>query len=120
MLDAERGELWSRVLRGSTLKEIRFPARSGIAGHVVRTGESVSLPDAYEDRRFNPDIDRQSGFRTRSLLASPLLHVSGRVLGVVEVLHRRTDAFDKDDLALVDAVARQVAAVLDNLVLREQ
>ncbi len=120
MLDASTQELWSRVLRGSTLKEIRLPATAGIAGHVVTTGKSLLLGDAYADIRFNPDIDKQSGFRTRSIVAVPLRHVSGRVLGVLEVLHRKVNAFSTEDRALVEGVASQIAAVLDNVLLVEQ
>ncbi len=120
MLDAQKQELWSRVLRGSTLDEIRLPLGTGIAGHVVATGESLLLGDAYSDSRFHPNIDRQSGFSTRSMVAVPLKHVSGRILGVVEVLHTRVNAFTKDDLALVEAVATQIAAVLDNVLLYEE
>jgi signal transduction histidine kinase len=120
MYDAEKDELWSRVLKGSALKEIRIPATAGIAGHVVQSGKTLLLADAYDDIRFNPEIDRQSGFRTRSMIAAPLRHVSGRILGVVEVLHRRVGAFNQDDRALVDAVATQIAAVLDNVLLLEQ
>ncbi len=120
MLDAEKDELWSRVLKGSALKEIRIPATAGIAGHVVQSGKTLLLADAYDDIRFNPEIDRLSGFRTRSMIAAPLRHVSGRILGVVEVLHRRVGAFNQDDRALVDAVASQIAAVLDNVLLMDQ
>jgi signal transduction histidine kinase len=120
MLDAQKQELWSRVLRGSSLDEIRLPLGTGIAGHVVATGESLLLADAYSDSRFHPNIDRQSGFSTRSMVAVPLKHVSGRILGVVEVLHTSVNAFTKDDLALVEAVATQIAAVLDNVLLYEE
>src|SRR4051812_7605277 len=120
MVDEETNELWSRVLRGSTLKEIRIPVSAGIAGHVVQSGKSLLLADAYADIRFNPEIDRQSGFRTRSMIAAPLRHVSGRILGVVEVLHRKVNAFSNEDRALVEAVASQIAAVLDNVLLMEQ
>ncbi|MBL8955663.1 MAG: GAF domain-containing sensor histidine kinase [Myxococcaceae bacterium] len=120
MLDPEKDELWSRVLKGSTLKEIRIPATAGIAGHVVQSGKTLLLADAYDDIRFNPEIDRQSGFRTRSMIAAPLRHVSGRILGVVEVLHRKVGAFNQDDRALVEAVASQIAAVLDNVLLMDQ
>ncbi|MBK7860496.1 MAG: GAF domain-containing protein [Archangiaceae bacterium] len=120
MLDPEKDELWSRVLAGSALKEIRIPATAGIAGHVVQSGKTLLLADAYDDIRFNPEIDRQSGFRTRSMIAAPLRHVSGRILGVVEVLHRKVGAFNQDDRALVDAVASQIAAVLDNVLLLDQ
>ncbi|MDX2011953.1 MAG: GAF domain-containing protein [Myxococcaceae bacterium] len=121
MHDAKTNELWSRVLKGSAMRELRLEAkRAGIAGHVFRTGKTVRIADAYEDARFNPEIDRQSGFKTRSIVAAPLRHVSGKVLGVVEVLHRTTDAFTEEDERLVEGVATQIAAVLDNVLLLEE
>src|SRR5678816_276541 len=121
MLDAEKQELWSRVLRGGgQLDEIRLPLGTGIAGHVMATGESLLLGDAYTDSHFHPNIDRMSGFVTKSMIAVPLRHVSGRILGVVEVLNRKTNVFSAEDLALVEAVATQIAAVLDNVLLYEE
>src|SRR5215470_12975495 len=120
MLDAEKQELWSRVLRGGGLDEIRLPLGTGIAGHVMATGQSLLLGDAYTDSHFHPNIDRMSGFVTKSMIAVPLKHVSGRILGVVEVLNRKTNVFSADDLALVEAVATQIAAVLDNVLLYEE
>jgi signal transduction histidine kinase len=120
MLDAEKQELWSRVLRGGGLDEIRLPLGTGIAGHVMATGQSLLLGDAYTDAHFHPNIDRMSGFTTKSMIAVPLKHVSGRILGVVEVLNRKTNVFTAEDLALVEAVATQIAAVLDNVLLYEE
>jgi signal transduction histidine kinase len=120
MVDPDKKELWSRILRGSSLREIRLPVSTGIAGHVVTSGQTLLLGDAYADIRFNPDIDRISGFRTRSIIAAPLRHVSGRILGVVEVLHRKVNAFNQDDRSLVEAVASQIAAVLDNVLLLDE
>lgn len=120
MLDVQTDELWSRVLRGSTLKEIRVPAQKGIVGHVVTTGQALVTGDAYSDVRFNPDVDRKSGFRTRSVIAAPLRHVSGRILGALEVLDRKVNAFTTEDRALVEAVASQIAAVLENVLLLDQ
>ncbi|MDP3232136.1 MAG: GAF domain-containing protein [Myxococcales bacterium] len=120
MHDTRTNELWSRVVKGASIKELRLPVSAGIAGHVFGTGKTLMLGDAYVDPRFNPDIDRQSGFRTKSIIAAPLRHVSGRVLGVLEVLHRKVDAFTSDDRSLVEGVATQIAAVLDNVLLLEQ
>jgi signal transduction histidine kinase/putative methionine-R-sulfoxide reductase with GAF domain len=120
MHDPKANELWSRVLRGSTMREIRIKTSQGIAGFVFRTGKTLLLGDAYDDNRFNPEIDRRSGFRTRSVIAAPLRHVGGRVLGVLEVLHRRPDFFGAEDRALVEAVASQIAGVLDNVLLLDQ
>lgn len=120
MVDQEKGELWSRVMRGSSLREIRVPMTSGVAGSVMRDGQTIVLVDAYQDERFNKEIDQKSGFRTRSMIAAPLRHASGRNLGVIEVLHRKVDAFTAEDVAIVEAVAAQIAAVLDNVLLYEQ
>lgn len=120
MHDAKSNELWSRVLKGASLKELRLPVSRGIAGHVFRTGKTLHLGDAYADSRFNPEVDRLSGFKTRSIVAAPLRHVSGKVLGVLEVLHRSEGAFSTEDRSLVEGVATQIAAVLDNVLLLEQ
>ncbi|MCA2978184.1 MAG: GAF domain-containing protein, partial [Myxococcaceae bacterium] len=121
MYDVRTDELWSRVLKGSSMRELRLEAqRAGIAGHVFRTGVSVLLADAYDDARFNPEIDRRSGFETRAVVAAPLRHVSGKVLGVVEVLHRTVGFFSEGDLRLVEGIAMQIAAVLDNVLLVQE
>ncbi len=120
VLDEEKGELWSKVLRGSSLEEIRVKVQSGLVGHVLKSGVPMRLGNAYADSRFNPEVDRKSGFKTRSVLAAPLCHASGRVLGVLQVLDRKVDAFSDEDLALVRAVASQVAAVLESVQLYER
>lgn len=120
MFDEASGELWSRVVRGTAVKEIRFDAGLGIAGSVFRTGKTLLLGDAYSDIRFNPEIDKKTGFRTRSVIATPLRHLSGKVQGVLQVLDRRIDVFNGEDRSLVEGVASQVAAVLDHVLLVEQ
>ena len=117
MHDRERNELWSRVLRGSTLKELRVPVDRGLAGHTFKSGKVLMVSDAYDDTRFNPDVDRRSGFKTRSIISAPLKHVGGRVLGVLQVLDHRVDAFSNEDKILVEGIALQIAAVLDNVLL---
>ena len=120
VVDEARGELWSRVIKGSALKDIRMPVSQGIAGHVVTTARSLNVSDAYADPRFNSDVDKKSGFKTRSIIAVPLKHMSGRILGVVEVLDPRPNRFRPDDLVIVEAVAAHIAGVLDNMLLMEQ
>lgn len=118
--DRAQQQLWSKVLKGTALKELRLADSEGIAGYVFQSGESVSAENAYDDDRFNPSVDRQSGFKTRSIIAVPLKHARGRPLGVVEVLHPKVGAFRADDAALIEAVAAQIAAVLDNVLLMDE
>ena len=82
LYDRDTGELFSRVLRGDGVAEIRMPENTGIAGAVFAAGASEIVPDAYRDSRFNPAIDRRSGFRTRNILCAPLRNRAGEAIGV--------------------------------------
>src|SRR5690242_10898896 len=97
LLDRENVELWSKVALGSD-EVIRFDARKGIAGAAALTGAIINVADAYQDDRFNPAIDSESGYRTRNLLAAPLQNmVDGEVVGAFEVLNKAGGAFDRED-----------------------
>jgi putative ABC transport system ATP-binding protein len=86
-----------------TLGEIRFPVGTGIAGAVAATGQPIRIDDAYADERFNPDVDRQTGYRTRSLLSLPVKNHRGDVFAVAQLLNRRDgqpfDAVDEERFA---------------------
>lgn len=126
ILDREAGELWSMVAEGT--EEIRFPADKGIAGAVAASGETLNIPEAYDDPRFNRNIDRQTGYRTKSILALPLRDKQGRVMGVFQVLNRRppggrleeSEAFTADDERLLSILAAQAAVSIENNLLYEQ
>ena len=78
--------------------EIRFPVGTGIAGVVARTGDAVRIDDAYADPRFNRDVDRQTGFRTRSILCLPVKNQRGEVFAVAQLLNRKDGMpFDEAD-----------------------
>ena len=116
-LDAERGslflndpdtnELYSRVAQGNPRREIRLLNSSGIAGSVFTTGESLIVHDAYSDPRFNPSVDEQTEFVTRSILCVPIKTVKGQIIGVAETLNKRKGKFTRSDLALLEAMTRQ-------------
>lgn len=58
--DKDTDELWSKVALGlDSSQEIRFPADKGLAGYVVKKGETVNIVDAYNDPRFNPEVDKK-------------------------------------------------------------
>ena len=58
--------MWSKVLEASEPITIRLPIGKGIAGYVAATGDTLNIPDAYLDTRFNPEIDRRTGYHTRT------------------------------------------------------
>jgi putative ABC transport system ATP-binding protein len=80
------------------LGEIRFPVGHGIAGTVAQTGKAIRIDDAYADPRFNREVDRQTGFRTRSILCLPIKNREGHVFAVAQLLNRRDGRpFDRQD-----------------------
>jgi adenylate cyclase len=114
LLDARRGELWSKVAQGAGLREIRLPVGQGIAGAVAATGETVNIPDAYADPRFNPEVDRRTGYRTRTILCMPVRNREQRLIGVIQALNKQGGPFTREDGALLQALLSQAAIALEN------
>ena len=118
--DSETGELFSRVAEGGITTEIRFPNHVGIAGEVFTRQEAVIIPDAYQDSRFNPSVDRKTGYRTRNILCAPVRTPDLGVIGVAQVLNKKSGDFTSEDLAMLEAITSQAATALVNAQLHEQ
>jgi adenylate cyclase len=112
--DPETGELWSRVAQGTKSKEIRLPSYGGLAGAAFTTGETLNIVDAYADPRFNPEFDRQTGFKTRSILCMPLADRLGQPIGVMQVLNKVGGPFTALDETRLKAFSAQAAVALEN------
>jgi adenylate cyclase len=120
LVDETKQQLWSKVAEGAALSEIRIPLGSGIAGHVAKTGETVNIPDAYNDPRFNPDVDRRTGYHTHTILCMPMRSKDGKILGVLQVLNKRHGVFTHQDEELLAAFASGVAVTIRNAMLNEE
>jgi CheY-like chemotaxis protein len=121
LLNPATDELWARLALGVEDRVIRFPAARGIAGHVVATGAILNIPDAYADPRFNPAIDRETGYRTRSILCAPLRGRDGRVIGALQVLNKLEGGpFTAEDEQRTATRAADCAVVIENVLLYEQ
>ena len=121
LLDRQRNELYFPYVAdedpmvAARLLEVRFPADRGIAGTVLRLGTALRIDDVSADPRFFGGVDEQTRRATRALLCAPFTSPRG-MSGVIEVVNPCSgEAFSDDDLALLDAVAQSLAAVLDNL-----
>jgi adenylate cyclase len=108
--DDERGELYSVVAEaeGGRPVEIRIPATTGVAGHVYRSGETLNAPDAYTLPFFNREVDKQTGYRTTSILCVPIADRTGRRFAVMTLLNKRgATGFDaRDEQGVRDLTAR--------------
>ena len=120
LVDPETGELFSKAAHLPELKEIRLKVGQGIAGAVAATGQIVNLPTAADDRRFFREIDRKTGYRTRSVLAAPLRDRAGDVIGVIQVLNAARGSFSVDDEEYLKRLAAEAALAIENTSLYAQ
>jgi adenylate cyclase len=114
LYDAETKELFSRVMQGNAMGEVRFPADRGIAGSVFTSGKGEIIPDAYADPRFNRSVDTETGYRTRNILCVPIRNKKQVVIGVTQALNKREGGFDAEDQQLLEGLSSQAAAALEN------
>ena len=93
--DAKSEELYSRVAQGNFMREIRFMNSKGVAGWSYTNKKGAIVHDAYKDDRFNKNVDIRTGFRTKSILCMPLSTVSGKVIGVSQLLNKTDGQFSE-------------------------
>jgi len=116
LVDSTRESLILRVTEQLPVHEdIRIPIDSGIAGAVATTGKAVIVEDAYQDDRFNPEVDLKFGYRTKSILALPIYNRDGEVFAVVQLLNRSDgQSFTEADQDKVLSVLSELALILES------
>jgi serine phosphatase RsbU (regulator of sigma subunit) len=114
LIDAVAGELWSKEAEGEGGREIRIPLGKGIAGWVAQHDQVLNIKDAYTDPRFHPEVDKHTGYRTKSVLCGPIKDLEGGILGVIQVINKKGEVFDNDDEALFRAFAYQTSIAVEN------
>jgi K+-sensing histidine kinase KdpD len=114
LVDELTGELWSKIAKGKGMVEIRLPIGKGLAGYVAKTGETVNIVDAYRDPRFNPEIDKRSGYKTLNVLCMPMRDKEGKIVGVFQLLNKKQGSFTKDDEAFIDGLSVHAAIAVEN------
>jgi len=118
LVDEQKQQLWS--VSTDSGKEIRIPKSAGIAGQCASEMALINIPDAYNDPRFNQEIDRKTGYRTRSILAVPVCNEhQTRVLAVIQMINKmefdgEVGQFDEDDVQVMETFAKFVGGKLTN------
>ncbi|MEW5733384.1 MAG: sensor domain-containing diguanylate cyclase [Thermodesulfobacteriota bacterium] len=117
LTDMTTGGLEFAVVEGEKagdLKGLILSPGEGVAGHVVKTGEPVFVADTDKDPRFCSRLDRQTGFRTRSLVCVPL-KIRNKVVGVLEIVNLAdVAAFKKRYETLLAIMADYAAIAIEN------
>ncbi len=90
LVNEDQGQLWSKITQGGTEKpiEIRFPIHVGIAGQVAVTGQCLNIEHAPSHPLFQPELDKQTNYQTRSILCMPIMSSKGQVVAVVQLSNK--------------------------------
>ncbi len=120
LVDKDKNELWSKVLTGEGIKEIKLRFGEGIAGWVAEHGETVNLEDVHGDSRFNASVDKESGYETKSMLCFPIRNKREEIIGVLQLLNSMNGKFSEEDEWFLSALSNHAAIALENASLVEQ
>lgn len=121
LYDEIRGDLHSEVVTELEISEIRRKVGESIIGWVAEHQQLMNVPDAYAEDRWDSTIDQVTGFKTRNILAAPILSVhDGKLLGVLQVLNKRESEFDQYDEKLIQAFATHAGTAVERQQLLEE
>ena len=125
VVDWSRNEIFSMLLIGTQVKEIRVPINNrSIAGYVANSGKVVNIADAYDaaelkciDKELTFDVswDKKSGFRTRQILATPIFH-NKTLMGVIQILNKKkgTGKFSEEERGFLQEITDVLAVAFYN------
>ena len=113
LFDRAKCELWSIISQEK--KIMRLDARLGVAGYVAMTGETINVEDAYEHKLFYKEVDQQTGYRTKTLLAVPLRNTKGEVIGIGEAINKEKGRFTDEDAVTLQGLAARVAEAIADM-----
>ena len=81
---------------------------------MAKTGEIVNIPDAYNDPRFNPEVDKKTGYRTNNMLTMPMRNRDGKIIGVFQMLNKKGGPFTPQDEEFLNALSIHASIAIEN------
>jgi len=115
--DVNKNELWTTLADG--VDKIVIPKNEGIVGQTIREARSILSNEAYLDKCFMPDIDKDTGYITKNIITAPIFNSDREVVGVLELLNKR-DGFDEDDMKFMKFFAHYISGFLELVLITEK
>ncbi|MFO0723516.1 MAG: sigma 54-interacting transcriptional regulator [Myxococcota bacterium] len=121
LVDRAKGEVFSKVADlPPEAGEIRLRLGQGVAGHVAATGDLVNVPTTGGEVRFFPGVDERTGYRTVSILAAPIRDRSRAIIGVIQLLNKKSGVFSAEDARALEGIAVQAAFAIEATTLYDE
>lgn len=118
--DKQKKSYWT--LLASQVDRIEVPEGQGIVGATIENNETLLINEPYEDKRFNPEVDKKTGFLTKAILCMPVINSCGEVIGAFQAVNKadETGKFDEQDKKRFALIATYSGKLLETYLLREQ
>jgi response regulator RpfG family c-di-GMP phosphodiesterase len=119
MFDIKEKKLWTKVAQG--VETISIASDSGIVGACIQSGESIVVNDVYADKRFSAEIDKATGYQTKTMMVIPMKNRNDDVVGAIQVINKKNDeVFSKLDLSHLKLTATYVSETIKSTLLLEE
>jgi len=108
----DKKSIWTKVAQG--IDKIQIPISSGIVGHAISIGQRELIDDVYKDSRFNDQIDKSTGYRTKSMMVIPMYDYDENIIGAIQVINSKTknEKFDYRDMERLTLASTYAAETL--------
>jgi diguanylate cyclase (GGDEF)-like protein len=114
--NSKTGELTFKIAIGEhadSLIGVKISRGVGIVGWIAENGKSLIIEDVSRDERFIGNVDKITGFTTKSIIGVPL-KVNGKVFGVIELINKLNgESFSSYELKLLQTIADFAAVALE-------
>ena len=112
VISDDRKKIWTKVAHG--IDALELPVSSGIVGSSISSGERVIIDDVYADVRFNHEVDKKTGYRTKSMMVIPMYDYNDTIIGAFQVINHHGDnaTFDARDMERLTLASTYAAETL--------
>ena len=98
--------------RADNLGKVVFSADYGIVGYVVKHKTIKSVSDTSKDKYFYDEVDKETGYHTKNILANPILDARDKIIGVVEFINKLDGSFTPKDINIANLFAKYISEPL--------
>ena len=114
--DSKTSDMIFSVVVGSNKEKLqgaKIPKGEGVAGYIMETGKSLIIEDVAKDKHFSIRADKYSGFKTQSIIGTPL-KTENKTFGVIELINRISEnPFTSQDLKVLASIAEYAAIAIE-------
>jgi len=114
LVDYSEKVLWSKIAHDLEIEKIVIPLNQGLVGACFTEGKIILVEDAYKDKRFCNEVDRKTGFKTKTVLCYPLRNLEGKIIGILQLINKKDGLFNNQDIELLEILSQHLVIALNN------